>query len=35
MPFLVILAEKNDILSPTRTLRASDIKNTLGEKDKQ
>jgi nitrate reductase alpha subunit len=33
MPFLVILAEKNDILSPTRTLRASDIKNTLGEKD--
>jgi nitrate reductase alpha subunit len=33
MPFLVILEEKNDILSPTRTLRASDMENTLGEKD--
>lgn len=33
MPFLVMLEEKQGVLSAGRTLRASDIKGALGEKD--
>lgn len=33
MPFLVILEEKEGVLTAGRTLRASDIDGALGEKD--